>query len=1108
MTVFKKILIICLLVLSTVYTYSQISYGGTPPSFDAKGLTTDIDKLHISSPDMNTIMIEDTQDEKNGEMMKIARLLDVNASIDNSGTWSTLEDGTEIWQLSLTSKGAKALALHFEKFNVPPGAKVFVYDSEHKQVLGSFNHNNNRGDIEFSIGIVLGDEIIIEYVAPSLNEKKDGYYKQGLNTVSEPEIIISRLSYIYRGVELMEQRLNGKDYGDSEWCEVDINCPEGADFQDEKRGVARIYAVDGYSAGWCTGSLVNNYNEDGTPYFLTADHCGGSASTTSLNQWIFYFNYEGSTCGYSGSEPSYNSITGCSRVARAPLDGGSDFLLLELNNTPPSNYNVVYNGWRANNYGGTGGVGIHHPYGDIKKISTYTATPQTSTYYGQNETGASNAHWTVYWVETTTNHGVTEGGSSGSPLFDSNGIIFGTLSGGSSYCNSPNSADLYGKFSYHWTSNGSSSSEQLEPWLGNGTTEIGMYDPNNTGVNAQFTASPTTVSPGGVVQFTNQSTGNPTGYSWSFPGGSPNSSNAVNPSITYNTVGTYNVSLTVTGSGSSDTETKNGYITVIEGATAFSLDFEACTDFQVDNFAPWTTYDGDESGTYGAEAFDFDNENYTGSFIAFNHDETNPVAGDQWIAHGGQRCGICFAATNYPNNDWLISPQISLQNNSSLSLWAKSVTDQYGLERFKVLVSTTNNNPSSFTQISSGSYTEAPLSWTEYTYNLSAYNNSEIYIAIQCVSNDAFAFMIDDIEIFTEGGSTGSAPVANFYGTPTNTNVGGQVSFFDQSSNSPTAWDWTFTGGSPNASQSQNPTVTYNSQGTYNVSLTASNQYGSNTMNKSGYITVSQGGGECETLHYPLNGSEALYTVEGGGGYVAGNNTYGDLAKADYFDYTGIGYVTKMTVHIGAVEGTSGNVIFRVWSNSGGTPGSALGSKTVTMSSLSSNFSQAGDEYTVTFDSPIEVNGDFFAGIVLPTTGSTFAVMTNTEGDGPNTAWEMWSDQTWIEYDNENSWNIALTHAIFPEVCPNLSSLEIPNDNIISVFPNPTNNLLYVDLGLLNANETDISIININGQIVETSSEKSQNTISIDLSNLAKGLYFLRLNTTEGIYTYKISVVD
>jgi PKD repeat protein len=633
-----------------------------------------------------------------------------------------------------------------------------------------------------------------------------------------------------------------------------------------------------------------------------------------------------------------------------------------------------------------------------------------------------------------------------------------------------------------------------------------MYDPNNSGLNAQFSGSPTTVAPGGQVSFTNQSTGNPTSYSWSFPGGSPSSSSAPNPTITYNSVGTYNVSLTVSGGGDTDTETKNGYITVVEGATGFSLDFEAASNFQVDNFDPWTTYDGDGVGTYSIQDVTFDNQNYTGSFIAFNYSACSPTAGDQWAPHGGQRCGICFAATTPPNNDWLISPQVSLQNNSSITFWAKSATDQYGLERFKVLVSTTNNSTGSFTTISSGSYVEVPTTWTEYTYDLGAYNNDDIYIAIQCVSYDAFGFMIDDIVIETESGSTGSAPVANFYGTPTNVSAGGQVSFHDQSTNTPTGWAWTFPGGSPGTSGSQNPTITYNTAGTYNVSLTASNTYGSDNETKYGYITVTTGGGDCETLHYPLVGSETLYGVDGGTGYVSGNNSYGDLAKADFFSHTGTDYVTEITVHLGAVEGTSGNVVFTVWSNSGGSPGSVLGSKSVSMATLSSNFSAIGDSYTVTMDSPIAVTGDFFVGVVLPTTGSTFAVTTNTEGDGANTAWEMFSDGDWYEYSSDNSWGIALTNAIFPEICPDLTSSEIDNNNVITVFPNPTNGIVNINTGNLNAEQTNIRIMNINGQVLSSEIKVQNNQITIDLSTMAEGLYFLHLETAENTYVYKISL--
>jgi hypothetical protein len=136
--------------------------------------------------------------------------------------------------------------------------------------------------------------------------------------------------------------------------------------------------------------------------------------------------------------------------------------------------------------------------------------------------------------------------------------------------------------------------------------------------------------------------------------------------------------------------------------------------------------------------------------MAFNSSTTTPASSADWQAHGGSKQGACFAATSAANNDWFITPQVILQNNSSLRFWAKSITDEYGLERFKVLISTTNNSTGSFSPISSGSFIEAPLSWTKYEYNLSAYDGQNVYIAIQCISDDAFAFMIDDITVETQ----------------------------------------------------------------------------------------------------------------------------------------------------------------------------------------------------------------------------------------------------------------------------------------------------------------------------------------------------------------------
>ena len=78
---------------------------------------------------------------------------------------------------------------------------------------------------------------------------------------------------------------------------------------------------------------------------------------------------------------------------------------------------------------------------------------------------------------------------------------------------------------------------------------------------AEFIATPNSVQAGQSISFTNYSH-NASTYSWSFPGGTPTTSTAVNPVVTYNTAGQYNVSLTATGPGGSNTQVKTGLITV------------------------------------------------------------------------------------------------------------------------------------------------------------------------------------------------------------------------------------------------------------------------------------------------------------------------------------------------------------------------------------------------------------------------------------------------------------------------------------------------------------------------------------------------------------------
>jgi len=190
-------------------------------------------------------------------------------------------------------------------------------------------------------------------------------------------------------------------------------------------------------------------------------------------------------------------------------------------------------------------------------------------------------------------------------------------------------------------------------------------------------------------------------------------------------------------------------------------DFEAYTDFSLD-MSPWTTIDVHNSGTYGIQDHTFLHQYEAMSFIIFNPASTSPsLAEDVALQpHGGSRFAACFADTIPSNDDWIISPQIELGANGHLKFWVKSYTDTWGPERYKVGVSTTTPSPGSFTFISGPTYLEAPAAaWQQKDFDLSAYNGMQIYIGIQCVSNDAFIFMLDDIEITSQ-----DTPTSNLTG--------------------------------------------------------------------------------------------------------------------------------------------------------------------------------------------------------------------------------------------------------------------------------------------------------------------------------------------------------
>lgn len=434
--------------------------------FKAYSAEQPIPNLSITTPDIQSLIKEDIQRDNVGMLYRVGVASKVQLNTSSHGSWSTLANRSRKWQLLISQTGAESLTFTFKKFVLYGNSTFWVENKKGERISKVFTKDNMLEDWQQIISMCEGDEAILTLV-------EDEY-------ATNSEIELDRVFFNYRSTIRTKEKIN-----ESASCEVNVNCSEGNEYQDEKRGVARVYIIEGNSAGYCSGSLINNKAKDCKPLFLTALHCGVSTSANDMKLWQFFFNYEAASCSNPSSVGSLEShyITGCFRLADANDNGGdtgSDFLLLQLGTSQnqattietlkSASFNAYWNGWDANNTVSSKGVGIHHPSGDIKKISTFTSAIYTDSYGGS----VPNTHWSLSWAATSNGHGITEGGSSGSPLFTYNNgssRIIGTLTGGSSYCNAVNDPDTYGKMAYHWSSNGSTANRKLSTYL----------DPQNTG---------------------------------------------------------------------------------------------------------------------------------------------------------------------------------------------------------------------------------------------------------------------------------------------------------------------------------------------------------------------------------------------------------------------------------------------------------------------------------------------------------------------------------------------------------------------------------------------------------------------------------------------------
>lgn len=371
--------------------------------------------------------------------------------------WQGMDGGVKVASLRFQSAEARGIRLGLLVDVLPAGAVLRVYaqrgsavaEVSGSEILATLQRNKDAGDTgaaahTYWMPGVDSDEVTLEVLLPPGAEPAD------------VRIAVPSLSHLTELIRA-DAATSVLKVGETGTCEVDVTC--SASYNTESNAVAKMVFVDAGRSYLCTGTLMNDAASSGTPYFLSASHCISSqtVASTLTTHWF----YRASACNSNTLNAQTKVLAGGATLLYA--NALTDTAFMRLNAPPPPG--AAYAGWSARlAEAGVSAAGIHHPRGDLQKLSQgavrgfQSCTPTASGDYACQSAAADTArHLEVGWTS-----GVTEGGSSGSGLFlplNGGHYLVGQLTGGTSSCTLGGGVDFYGRFDVAYTA-------ALGQWLG------------------------------------------------------------------------------------------------------------------------------------------------------------------------------------------------------------------------------------------------------------------------------------------------------------------------------------------------------------------------------------------------------------------------------------------------------------------------------------------------------------------------------------------------------------------------------------------------------------------------------------------------------------------